>query len=813
MDKPFSDQYTPNVQREGDMAMQSYKPTKQANIVSQPAPQREGRSVMQQAQSQSSSTSPIGCIGWSSVGIFAALILCLLFRILGIMGVVWGIGAFGVVFLLLFIARAQTVDRASVDNSPVYFLVLVLACVTIPLVDRPAYWNVYCPDLRFSFIDRPIDCNSPFYSEWIDVAATRSLKVLPTYDLTEHKPTNMADAIRKALFSSWREPDWSFVNRPSSTDDFLMTYAFVGGIGTAAVALWLVLLVGTLAIGRSGRSAIAAVLVILFGLMGVWIALQAHYRFGLLAEALTSNDMLLLSTTLVIAIGLVGFFTTVRFRSSVWAVCDLITSLSGFFWLTGLTIMAMTTGRSSLVLGILGVIWLLLILGAVRFNGTREWTPRSAKSRKKPAKEIPMSDNRSQTQKEYVEISADESRQHQGDLDALIDDQIDVTDQHKHVPFRRGDIRIYRSYVLDLFRRFRIKEGRQGVLICNGRAVRVLEPGAYHVLSFPWFQKIELRIFDSSERSYDVSPKGTFTVFYDSPFTGKRIHFDVWMEVVVRYQVVNPIHLFKIGDPLQKLFDTTVEAIRIEVDKSTYESFLRGGNAGEHILTWLKNDASIEKMGLSMNKVQLITRTGDKRIDGWIKGIGLVTVEDIYQELDRDLHIALEEIKRKKGEAVLNTVTEVIRQFPPNAARQLVQDALASPLVAPKPVQALTAPTIDVAVLTTQPQTIASAVLPTQPQTIQERLQEEVALLTSQGVAAKLTGDTRPFRVDAVFLDADRMPVKIVLECPENYPHQAPTMRVERGERVEPFTPDALRNWATSSSLFTLVAAARQAFE
>jgi hypothetical protein len=353
--------------------------------------------------------------------------------------------------------------------------------------------------------------------------------------------------------------------------------------------------------------------------------------------------------------------------------------------------------------------------------------------------------------------------------------------------------------------------------LCNGKAQHVLSAGAYHVFSFPWFRKIELRVFNvKKDRPLDIKTGHDFILFYNSPRTGKRTPVEVSLDVVVRYKVVDPMRLVQYDEPLLKLYDTAVAAMRAEVEDSSYEEFKAGGRAGKHILNQLQRNTDIAEMGIEVLSVEVVKLEGAEEIDKALKADELAGMgPGIDKWLNPELHARLREIERQEGRDRVDAIIAAIAHLPPPQAREFLDRIFEQPqLVRPQVVTVLPAeramPILPEGQKLTPPKRIRRA---GQKSTPSKRIRQEVASLQRQGISAMLNDSSGTYRVTASFLDADETPVKLVIECPAEYPQQAPTLRVERGGTIELFTPDALRTWGPDSSLTDLVTAARQAYE
>jgi hypothetical protein len=613
----------------------------------------------------------------------------------------------------------------------------------------------------------------------------------------------------------------------------------------AGIALWFLFIVGTIAITRSTLAAAISLVVLLIGLFTM------HHWFQFITyQGYEYRYLSLIVPGLFIVLCLLGLLATGpvdNFGEGNLMVC-------GVLALILITIGALgNSGLDPVVLGALLGLWVLLIVGGFFAQNLRGQASMSnvgvSPSIDKIHKEVPAMTRSSvpnlwqhrtpssaaraaleEEEQKYVEeattmsnryhiinfeqkyVSDDEARSHQRNFDSLIEEQTD------HL--RRGPIRIFRNPFTSWFRRVRIPQGRQAILLCNGKVQRVLSAGAYHVLAFPWFQKIQLLVFDTSVRRLDIKPGDDFTLFYESSdgnraYGKNRVPINVSLEVVVSYQVVDPLRLINHREALGTLYDAAVDAMRAEIKESGYHEFKAGDRAGKYILNTLQGNAIITELGIKVLEVVVIGLRGDNNIDPALVADELARMNpEIFKVLRPEQWLALREIDRQEGRDRVDAIIAAIAHLPPQQAREFLDRIFEQPqLVRPQ-------------VVTVLPNHQAPALLPAEQHTAtakrngrggqkrasSKRIRQEVASLQRQGISAVLNDSSGAYRVTALFLNADETPVKVVIECPPAYPQEAPTMQVEHSGTTTSFTPDALSTWDTDSSLTELIAAARRAY-
>jgi hypothetical protein len=439
-------------------------------------------------------------------------------------------------------------------------------------------------------------------------------------------------------------------------------------------------------------------------------------------------------------------------------------------------------------------------------------------------------------------VTDEEARNKQSQLDTFLREPFA---DPANSPLIFGPVRVHNNVLTNLFRIFRIMPGTEAVVLGNGQVLEIITEGAYHHLSFPVMNRIDLYIVNTRERTLDIQTKQEFNLFYQTP-DNNEIPVTVDLDVAVTYQVVRSDQVALYAEQaLTTLYDTVMESMRSIVAYAKYRDFQAGGNAGYMISQQLQQRNVEDSLGIRVINVQVTRLRGAEELDqvhrdAYLKQREAETHINVQTLQARaQMQLALEDAVNRRDVARLTEITpayllqnnpelysKVFGDQAMNDAQRLqmiselaqagllpggnqaeLRDAVASAITGRSPGQA-------------NPQLMGGAAggaLPAgrarfQSANVVDRLREEVSVLQSQGLNAFLREDMGAYYVAVMLHDSVGHSLNIYFACTPQYPREAPTMFIELDGQQQPFAPAALTNWTAAGDLIALVESVIEAF-
>jgi hypothetical protein len=381
-----------------------------------------------------------------------------------------------------------------------------------------------------------------------------------------------------------------------------------------------------------------------------------------------------------------------------------------------------------------------------------------------------------------------------------------------------------------LFRRFRVYEGTEAIVLIDGQHRETLQPGGYFTMAYPIFQQLELYVVDTRDRNMDVHVWDDLRIAYRTP-SGDEIAIPISLRISVTYRVADTrIVALQINMPLGNLYDFVVEAMRVVVARTRYQDFQYGGNAGQLILQQLQQRGLDTYLGIEVVNVQIASIGGAEVIDSTIvDGVVGVTsaqnetrVLEIQEEARRRLELQDALNRADISKAISLTPGYVLRYHPDmydrifgNQAQtdalrmQALVDLIRSGMLSPGQLGTASQLFLDSSPERTAPNLLPSGSSPSEGATTQfisplsgrERVLADAQELHDAGIRTEVSEGNGLLAVIVLLQDSEGHSLTIYLDCPPNYPHIPPAIFVELDGEQQQFRPLCVDQWHPTMKL------------